>query len=206
MRRSEGLLYEIDDRLYLSLTNRCPVSCSFCVRRAWDMTYRGHDLRLEREPEAGEVLDAVTARLKSGGIREVVFCGYGECTYRLDAVSAVGLHLRLHHRGVKVRLNTVGVGSLLWKRDIVRLLALSLDAVSVSLNTADPRQWEELHRPAATLGGLGFPAACDFTARCVEAGLDTRVTAVALPGVDLPRVGELAANLGAAFAVRPRLA
>lgn len=200
------MLYEIDDRLYVSLTNRCPVSCSFCVRKAWDMTYRGRDLRLEREPEAGEVLDAVTGRLKSGGVREVVFCGYGECTYRLDALSAVGLHLRLHHREVKVRLNTIGLGSLIWRRDIVRLLGLSLDSVSVSLNTADPRQWEELHRPGPALGGLGFPSACDFVARCVEAGLDTRVTAIALPGVDLGRVGELARNLGASFAVRPLLA
>ena len=199
------MLYEIEDRVYISLTNRCPVSCSFCVKKPWEMNFRGHDLRLTREPEAEEVIAALTERLKRGGVREAVFCGYGECVYRLDAVSAVGLHLRLHHKEVKVRLNTIGLGNLIWKRDISRLLALSLDAVSVSLNTADEEQWEKLHRPEPEYRGLGFSAAKDFIFRCSAAGLATRVTAVALPGVDLQAVGRLAAGLGAGFEIRPRL-
>jgi hypothetical protein len=39
----------------------------------------------------------------------------------------------------------------------------------------------------------------------VAAGLDTRVTAVRLPGVDLEAVAALAGRLGAGFAARPRL-
>lgn len=198
-------LYDVEDRVYLNLTNRCPVSCRFCIKRAWQMQYRGKDLRLGREPEAGELLDALERRLEAGGAREVVFCGYGESTYRLDLVSAIGLNLRLHRRGLRVRLDTIGLGSLIWKRDISRQLALCLDAVSVSLNTADPAQWLELHRPAPEFRERGFAAACGFVSRCVEAGLETRVTAVALPEVDLAAVRELALSLGASFAARPRL-
>lgn len=200
------MLYELEDRLYLNLTNRCPVACGFCVKRRWDMQFRGQDLRLEREPELEELLPALERRFEALPPREVVFCGYGECTYRLDLVSAIGLNLRLHRKGVRVRLDTIGLGSLIWGRDISRQLALCVDAVSVSLNTADASQWEELHRPAPAFRGGGFLAAREFTAACVRAGLDTRVTAVAQPGVDLDAVRALAGRLGAGFAVRPLLA
>lgn len=200
------MLYELEDRLYLNLTNRCPVACRFCVKRRWEMQFRGQDLRLEREPELDELLPALERRLAALPPREVVFCGYGECTYRLDLVSAIGLNLRLHRRGVRVRLDTIGLGSLIWGRDISRQLALCLDSVSVSLNTADAAQWEELHRPAPAFRGGGFQAAKEFIEACVRAGLDTRVTAVAQPGVDLAAVAALAGRLGAGFAARPLLA
>lgn len=199
------MLYEYEDRLYLNLTNRCPVACSFCIKKGWGMQYRGQDLRLEREPELEALLPAVERRLEQLRPRELVFCGYGECTYRLDLVSAVGLNVRLHHKGVRVRLDTIGLGSLIWGRDITRQLALCLDAVSVSLNTADAAQWEQLHRPAPAFREQGFRAARDFAGACVTAGLDTRVTAVELPGVDLGAVKDLGTRLGAGFATRPRL-
>lgn len=199
------MLYEHGDGAYLNITNRCPVSCRFCVKKSWDMRFLGLDLSLEREPEPDELLRALDARLAAGGVREVVFCGYGESTYRLDVVSAVGLNLRLHRRGLRVRLDTIGLGSLIWGRDITRQLGLCLDAVSVSLNTADPGQWVELHRPAPAFREEGFAAACRFVTGCVAAGLDTRVTAVDLPEVDLAAVEALARGLGAGFRVRPRL-
>ena len=199
------VLYEIDDRLYLALTNRCPTSCTFCPKGPWEMTFRGADLRVEREPSADEMIAAVDERVARGGISEVVFCGYGECTYRLEAVSSIGLFLRLHRRGTKVRLNTIGLGSLIWGRDIARLLSLCLDEVSVSLNTADPLQWDELHRPRPEYRGLGFAAATVFASRCVEVGLKTTVTAIDLPGVDVSAVCALAGWLGAGFRERPRL-
>lgn len=200
------MLYELEDRLYLNLTNRCPVACRFCIKRGWEMQFRGQDLHLEREPELDELLPALERRFETLPPREVVFCGYGECTYRLDLVSAIGLNLRLHRKGVRVRLDTIGLGSLIWGRDISRQLALCLDSVSVSLNTADAAQWEELHRPAPAFQGGGFQAAKDFIEACVRAGLDTRVTAVAQPGVDLAAVAALAGRLGAGFAARPLLA
>lgn len=200
------MLYEMNDRIYLALTNRCPVSCAFCVKNAWGMQFRGQDLRLEREPELGELLEALERRLAVFRPEEVVFCGYGECTYRLDLVSAIGLNLRLHRKGLRVRLDTIGLGSLIWGRDITRQLALCLEAVSVSLNTADAMQWEVLHHPSPAYCDGGFRAACDFVEGCVLAGLDTRVTAVESPGVDLDAVRTLAHRLGASFASRPLLA
>ena len=42
----------------------------------------------------------------------------------------------------------LGLGSLVNGRNIVPELRGAVDAVSVSLNTADPMQWEALHRPS----------------------------------------------------------
>ena len=53
MTKAMNMLYEIGDTLYVNLTNRCPCSCTFCIRNESD-TVNGHDvLWLEREPTAG---------------------------------------------------------------------------------------------------------------------------------------------------------
>lgn len=200
-------IYEHQDSLYLNITNRCPVACSFCIKKDWGYSFHGQDLKLGAvEPPIGELLAGLDERLKTPGVyREVVFCGFGEPTMRMDAMNSVGLHIRLHHPEQKMRLNTVGLGSLVNGRDIVPELAMFLDAVSVSLNTADPVQWEALHRPQDAYKGRGFAAALMFAQRCVEAGLKTRVTAVAQPGVDLAAVRDLARSIGAEFHERPTL-
>ena len=192
--------------LYVSLTNRCPTACVFCVKTAWGWRFGEDDLRVAREPSAAEVSAELDARLADAGAwDELVFCGYGECVYRLPEMSAIGLRVKRERPGVRLRLNTVGLGSLIWGRDIAPELSAYLDEASVSLNTADPAQWAELHRPQRRWRRQGFEAARGFARRCAEEGIRTRVTAVDLPGVDLGEVAELARELGASFLLRPRL-
>lgn len=77
MTKAMNILYEIGDTLYVNLTNRCPCSCTFCIRNESD-TVNGHDvLWLEREPTAGEVIDRL-CELDLSRYSELVFCGYGE--------------------------------------------------------------------------------------------------------------------------------
>lgn len=200
-------LYEHRDGLYLNITNRCPTACSFCIKKDWGWQFHGQDLRHEEgEPLIQELLDGLDERLAKPGLyREMVFCGYGEPTMRMDAMNAVGLHVRLHNPGTQIRLNTIGLGSLVHGRDIVPELALFLDSVSVSLNTADADQWEKLHRPAAPYRGRGFQAARSFVERCVESGLRARVTAVERPDVDLEALRAYALSVGADFLARSAL-
>lgn len=202
------ILYEKGRALYINLTNRCPVSCSFCVKVPWDYAFEGNDLRLTGpEPTAAQLINALEAKFAEGGTwGEVVFCGFGESTYRLAEMIKVGQHLKSHHPKVKRRLNTVGLGDLIWGRDITPDLAGCLDEVAVSLNTADPKQWLELLRPAPAYRDTGFSASRRFAANCVKAGLRTRVTAVELPGVDLPPLEAFARSIGADFTARPILA
>ena len=189
--------YRWGDALYLNLTNRCPTACVFCVKTAWGYDFRGHDLALEREPSVQELLAAVVPA------SEIVFCGFGEPTMRLDALCEVGRTLRA--RGHTLRLNTVGVGSLVQGRDIAPDLAAAVDRVSVSLNTADAAQWRALHRPAPRLGPWAFESVLAFIAACVGQGIETTVTAVDQPGVDTEAVRLTAGRLGARFRLRPAL-
>ena len=76
--------YEYEGALYLNLTNRCDCSCVFCLRANG---HRGSiyadDLWLEHEPSRAEILSDVLRR-DLPSYRELVFCGFGEPTYRID--------------------------------------------------------------------------------------------------------------------------
>ncbi|HEX4047906.1 MAG TPA: TatD family nuclease-associated radical SAM protein [Elusimicrobiota bacterium] len=198
--------YEHRGGLYVGLTNRCPTACRFCAKRDLDWTFEGHDLLLKSERPLAALRPALLRLLRPPHRwLELVFCGFGESTYRLGAMSALCREARRLRPEIPLRLNTIGLGDLIQGRDIVPELAESLDSVSVSLNTADPEQWLELHRPAPAFRARGFAASRSFARRCVEAGLDARVTAVELPGVDLDAVRAHALGIGAGFLVRPPL-
>ena len=198
--------YEYEGGLYVNLTNRCPVACSFCAKQAWDWSFRGRNLLLKSEAPLAELRTGLAGHLRAAlRWREVVFCGYGESTYRLAEMSRLSRDAKVLRSGISVRLNTIGLGDLIWERDIVPELARFLDSVSVSLNTADPEQWLELHRPAPAFRARGFAASRLFAERCVAAGLPTRVTAVEQPGVDLEALRAYARRIGAEFLARPQL-
>ena len=65
--------------------NRCNCACEFCLRqgKAEGSIYTEDSLWLEREPTRQEALDSFLSR-DVPAYREIVFCGYGEPTYRLD--------------------------------------------------------------------------------------------------------------------------
>lgn len=188
------IAYEIDGSLYINLTNACPNRCSFCVRD-FARGVGGYDLWLDREPTAAEVLEAVG---DPGRYREIVFCGYGEPTCRLEALIEVARALKPY--GVPIRLNTNGLGDLINRRDILPELAGLLDVVSVSLNAATGEDYVRLCRPS--FGEAAFPALLSFIRR--SKWYIPRVVASVVPreGLDLDACRRLAAELGAEFRVR----
>lgn len=199
--------YAYGENLYLNLTSLCPTECVFCIKNSAGRRFHGSDLTLEREHELNEIWTAVLERTASRLYGEFVFCGYGESTYRLGAVLELSRRLKRCYPRSARRLNTIGLGSAIWERDIVPELAASgLTNVSVSLNTADPRQWAMLHRPRPEMSAKGFESVLEFVRSCVLSDLRTTVTAVELPGVDLPAVRRLAESLGASYLTRPLLA
>lgn len=200
------IAYPFRRALYLNLTDRCPTACVFCVKNKWNSRFRGQDLSFPHgEPSTREILREFRAGIQTNMPREVVFCGYGECTYRLPDMLRIAARIRGDFPDVPLRLNTIGLGNLIWGREIVQELSESLDAVSVSLNTADPGQWQKLHRPEERFRERGYASVTEFIHGCVRAGLRTTVTAVDLPGVALDAVARLARALGAGFRLRPRL-
>ena len=111
--------YVIGKNCYVNLTNRCTNRCTFCVRND-KQTFEGYSLWLkEGEPNAQQVIDGIGDPKKYD---EIVFCGYGEPTYRLDVMLAVCDWV--HERGGKTRLNTNGHGSIINQRDEYRKIEL----------------------------------------------------------------------------------
>jgi TatD DNase family protein len=188
--------------LYLNVTNRCSNDCTFCVRRRAGFSLGGFAMRLEREPAASEVLGDV-ARLERARGRpfdEVVFCGFGEPTLRLELVSEVGRALRA--QGSRVRLNTNGHAALIAGGDPMPPLAGALDALSVSLNAPDAASYRALCRPR--FGAAAYPAVLDFARAASERFAQVTLTVVGgtLDEPAIARSAEIAAALGADFRVR----
>jgi len=200
------IAYPFKTGIYLNVTNRCPTACRFCIKRVLKWRFERWNFRLSGgEPTVAQILAACAEVAGRRPFSEIVFCGYGESTYRLPDLPELCGALRRRYPGASLRLNTVGLGSLIWRRDITPELARLIDEAAVSLNTADPEQWKSLLAPLKPFREKGFAAAQDFVRGCVAAGLKTTVSAVRLPGVDMPAVRRLAATLGASFRARPAL-
>ena len=139
------ITYEVGSGLYINLTNRCNNRCVFCVRDEESKGGYG-DLWLEREPEIEEICTDIAKRDISK-YSEIVFCGFGEPTMRLDAVCAVADFIKEHYIETPIRLNTNGLANAYYNKDITPSLAGRIDTVSISLNTPDAEKYEKICRP-----------------------------------------------------------
>jgi len=184
--------------VYLNITNRCSCACAFCLREWTDGVY-GEVLTLTHEPEPEEVTRSVELEFLEGPADEVVFCGFGEPTMRLDVVLAVTEWLRL--RRIPARLDTNGHGQLLNPAlDVpAALAAAGLSTVTVSLNAADPESYDRICRP---LFAKAYRAVIQFAEQCVKHDIQTTLTAVDCPGADLAGCEAIATAMGAGFRAR----
>lgn len=136
--------YVIDGSIYINLTNKCSNGCEFCVRNERER-YSGYELWLKKgEPTAEKTIEAIKDCGGVAAFKEVVFCGFGEPTYRMAEMLAVCDFV--HAEGGKTRLNTNGQGCLINKRDIVPELKGKLDFVNVSMNAPDAESYQKLCR------------------------------------------------------------
>ena len=190
------IAYAIRNALYLNVTNRCSNRCVFCTRETRPLV-KGHDLSLEREPTAREILEAAG---DVSGYDEVVFCGFGEPLLRWDVVREVARELK--GRGARVRINTNGQARLFLGRDILPEMAGIVDALSVSLNAPDAAGYARVCRPDA--GEPAYAAVKAFIREARRFVPSVTASVVALPGVDLEACRRIAEDeLGVAFRVRP---
>ena len=115
--RKDTYAYTLDGNLYINLTNKCSNGCDFCVRNE-RASYYGNYLWLRHgDPTPEKVIAAVNAMGALSQFKEVVFCGFGEPTYKVEEMTALCDYF--HEKGLKPRLNTNGQGNLINKRDIV---------------------------------------------------------------------------------------
>ena len=143
MKKSMCITYVVDGSLYVNMTNKCSNRCEFCIRNNGDGAYGSDSLWLEREPTLDEVMCSVFSRDLSE-YPELIFCGYGEPTYRLEDAVAVAKAVKEKRPDMKVRINTNGHSDLILGRDTAPMFSGAFDVVSISLNTPSPARYQEI--------------------------------------------------------------
>lgn len=121
-------------------------------------------LWLEHEPSYDEVV-AEFAKFDMSKYNEIIFCGFGEPTERIDMVVSVGRYIK-DRFNIPVRLNTNGQGNLVNGRDITPMLAGIVDTVSISLNTPDAEKYQDIVR--SRFGEQAFDGMLDFARKAKE--------------------------------------
>lgn len=193
-------VYWMDDKLYLNITNRCSNNCFFCLRN-FRRGVDGFNLKLSQDPSFEEIASSLNQVLNMRNWTEIVFCGFGEPTCRLDILLDVARWIRKNYwRKVELRVDTNGHGYKLNQgRDVTaELKAAGVDTVSVSLNAGDNRTYNEICKP--TFEGA-YEAVLDFIRRAKEI-LKVEVTAVRTPEVDIQKAAAVAEELGVTFKIR----
>ena len=195
-----NLVYTLEGKIYINLTNKCTNNCVFCIRAIKDDVV-GADLFLKTEDfTAQDVIDQLKKFKMSD---EIVFCGYGEPIIKLDILKEVAKYIKENYPNVKVRVNTNGQGNLIHKRDIIPELKPLIDRISVSLNGENEEKYVRISKPNLK---NTYSAVKDFISECVKAGIDTTATVVSgYKGyeVDVKKCEEITKYLGAKFRERP---
>lgn len=119
--------------LYVNTTNRCDMNCEFCLRASGDGVGSADSLWLEREPTREEILADILAQ-DASAYDQLVFCGYGEPTYRLDDILWVCRELKQRKYPLPIRMDTNGHSDLINGKPTVPLMAGLIDILSISLN------------------------------------------------------------------------
>lgn len=198
--KGPSLVYWLGNNLYLNITNRCPNNCYFCLRN-FKSGVGGFNLKLQRELSVGEIISELLKFMNLKNWAEFVFCGFGEPLERLDCILEVCRWVRRYYgKTLSIRVNTNGQGYLINRgRDVIKELRESgVNRLSVSLNAHDQETYNEVCRPTFK---KAFESVMEFIEKA-KGNFDVEITAVAIPEVDLSKIGEIARKMEVKFRVR----
>lgn len=206
---SNTLVYLLDDKIYINLTNNCTNRCIFCLRQDKDDVC-GQGMWLDTEVfSANDVIEQLEATIKkqlstgkNHSLNEIIFCGYGEPLLKLDLLKEVAAYIRKNYPNTKIRVNSNGHANLIYKRNVAEELKPLIDDISISLNAPTEEEYNELSQP--NIQGA-YDAVKDFIKSCSDAGISTTASVVEnYKGrhLDLEECEKIATNLGAKFRVR----
>ncbi|MBR7177324.1 MAG: TatD family nuclease-associated radical SAM protein [Clostridia bacterium] len=157
-------VYAIGKKLYINLTNRCSNNCDFCIRHTQD-GMEGTTLWVNEEPTSDDIIEQLPSNLDDYE-DEIVFCGFGEPTYNLEALDEVASYL--HCIDKTTRINTNGQGNLIHNEDITDLVVTSCDVINVSLNSSTAKKYQQHCK--SQFGEKAFDAMLEFAQLCKQRG------------------------------------
>ena len=195
------ITYPVNKGLYINMTNRCPCACTFCLRHNADGVYGSDSLWLDREPTVQEVCDSVDT-WDLNQFNEVVFCGYGEPTERLEDLLLVAKYIKAKG-DIKIRINTNGLADLIWQKQTAPQLKDLIDTVSISLNTPNQEDYLKVVRPK--FGAGSYDAMLRFTKDCTAYVPNVVMTVVDVVTTkeEQEQCRKICENIGARLRVRP---
>ncbi len=196
------VLYDYAGGLYINMTNRCPCRCDFCIRYMTDSLGEADSLWLKREPDVEELKELLRT-YPIENYDEIVFCGYGEPTERLDCMLAICDCLKKEIKSeIKIRLNTNGLSDLINGRSTAGDFEGRLDAISVSLNAPDAEKYSDICHPV--FGDRAFGAILDFTRDVKRYVPDVTMSVVesSIAGEDIEKCRHIAESMDVKFRIR----
>ena len=194
------ITYEIGGIIYVNLTNRCSNDCTFCERTRVD-NMSGYNLWLDREPTADEIIASLKSRDLSA-VTDLVFCGWGEPTYRMAEIIKVAKFA--HDMRLATRINTNGQGSLIAGYDISSEVASVIDSVSISLNCSNSVDYQK--SCVSEFGEKAFEELLNFAEKCSNKGVSVTLSVVDFIGKNqVEECRAIAKSIGVNFKVRPEI-
>lgn len=179
------LVYDIEDRRYINLSSSCTLKCQFCPKTQGHPTVHQYDLSLHEKQDVEHYIEAIGDPSR---FTEVVFCGFGEPTLRLQELIEISKYIKAN--GGMVRLNTDGLANLVYKRNVLPELGDCVDALSISMNAQNEEVYN-YHCQPAMIGS--FQAMLDFVELAPKYIDDVTATAIeGLKDVDIEACEKLA--------------
>ncbi len=201
IKKAQTILYKVHNNLYVNITNRCPCSCTFCLRQTRDCMEESESLWLEHEPSVEELKEEFE-KFNMSKYGEVVFCGFGEPTERLEVLLETAKFVKQEY-GSKIRVNTNGLSDLVNGKSTPALFHGLVDTISISLNTPKAERYLELTR--SKFGIQSFEAMLSFAKKVKQ-----YVDMVVLTTVDTTLSKEeeeecrsICERLGVTYRIRP---
>jgi cyclic pyranopterin phosphate synthase len=185
--------------VYINATNRCTNRCTFCVRQ-FTPGLSGYMLYLKSEPTADELWEALQREIHPTD-RQVVWCGFGEPTIRLDLILDLTRKMKEKYPHVQIRLDTDGQAQLRYKsRNVAKeLKEAGVDVVSISLNAENEEKYNALCNPAYP---DAYKAILQFAKECKKYFSSIRLSVVGSTDANILKCKRIADELNCEFVVR----
>ena len=188
------------ETVYINLTNSCTNSCIFCLRNQKDDVC-GSDMWHDDEYTLEDIINQFEKYQPTP--KQVVFCGYGEPFLRKEMMKSFAKYLREKYPEMKIRVNTNGHANYIYKTNVAEEFKELLDEVSVSLNSDNDYEYNEICCPKIE---NAYEEVKKFIKSCVNAGIKTTASVVTgfdnKHNIDIEKCEKIAHSLGAGFRSR----